>query len=678
MKAPVSWLHEFADLPASATVAEIAEHIAGVGFEVAGIEGDVIDFEITANRPDCLNIRGLAREAATGYRVPGPESRVPSPESRVQSPGSAVPVTIESELCGRYALAMADVKVGPSPAWLAERLTACGVRPINNVVDVTNYVMLEMGQPMHAFDVVRLAGPEIRVRLARAGETLTTLDGQARALDASMLIIADRDRAVAVAGVMGGATSEVSASTTRIALESAYFQPATVRATSKRMSLKTEASTRFERGADPAAAVAALSRALDLLEHVGAGRRAGGVTDVCPTPVAERFVTLRRTHLDRLLGDNVPDEDVGRILTSLGFVAGAAGADWTVRVPTWRVDVTREADLIEEVGRHWGVNRVPARFPALHTAPRRSNAGVLRARRIRRLLCGAGLQEAVTFTFIEQAAAAPFIEDPAQLVSIANPLSEKFAALRPSMLPGLLDALIYNRRRDMDDVRLFEAGAVFSTAGERQRVGWVLCGARLAHWSQPLTGVDLYDALGVADVLTDAYILACHTEPATDTPWFVPGRAAALIADCGTGPRRIGTVGQLRPGIAADRGLAAGTVVAGEIDVDALRDSTVAGRRVTPLPRHPAVIRDLSILLDAGLPAAAVRATIRAHAPATLVDVREFDRYQGTGIPGGQVSLSLRLTFRDRDRTLTDAEVQQAVEIIVDALASTHGAALRQ
>ncbi len=684
MKAPLSWLREFANLPDSATATEVAEHIAGVGFEVAGIDGEVMDFEITANRPDCLSVRGLAREAATAYGVLGSASphlpTSPSPHLPT-SPSPHLPISLASPLCARFGLARARVTIGPSPAWLADRLTQCGIRPINNIVDITNYVMLEMGQPMHAYDVARLAGPELHARMAHAGEKLTTLDGQTHTLDASMLVIADRDRAVGVAGVMGGATSEVSSSTTDIAIESAYFQPATVRTTSKRLGLKTEASSRFERGADPNGGPAALLRALDLIEQIGAGTRVGEVTDVYPSPVPPRVVTLQRAHLDRLLGDVVPDANVVAILTSLGFDVTSSDSTphaWSVSVPTWRVDVAREADLIEEVGRHWGVNRVPATFPALRTPPRRSNSGVLRARRIRRLLCGAGLQEAVTFTFIEQAAAAPFVADAATLVSIANPLSEKFAVLRPSMLPGLLDALIYNRRRNMDDVRLFEAGAVFSTGGERQCVGWVLCGARLTHWSQASAPVDMYDALGVADVLTDAYSLVWHTAPTTEASWLVPGRAAAIIADTGTGPRQIGTVGQLRPEIVSARGLAAGVVVAGEMDVDALRDVTVAGRRVTPIPRHPSAIRDLSILIDAGLPAASVRATIRAHAPATLVEVREFDRYQGKGIPDGQVSLSVRLTFQDRDRTLTDAEVQQAVEVIVDALAGAHGAALRQ
>ena len=710
MKAPVAWLREFAELPSSATVQDIASRIASVGFEVAGIEGDVIDFEVTANRPDCLSVRGLAREAATVYQTtfggrtftsgghagsnqPAPrlrrsaEASAKAEDPASEDPGAAdpVPVTIESPRCGRYALALADVKVGPSPAWLADRLTACGVRPINNVVDVTNYVLLETGQPMHAFDLARLAGPEIRVRLARPGESLTTLDRQSRKLDDTLLVIADKERAVAIAGVMGGAASEVSASTTRIALESAWFDPVAVRAASKRLGLKTEASARFERGADPSAATAGLDRALELLERMGAGTRVGEVIDVYPTPAAERTITLHREYLDRLLGDQVPDADVLRILSSLGFVPAAAAGGWQVGVPSWRVDVSRAADLIEEVGRHWGVNRVPARFPALHTPPRLSDPGILRARRIRRLLCGAGLQEAMTFTFMESAAAEPFAADAASLVTIANPLSEKFAVLRPSMWPGLLDALIYNRRRDIADVRLFEAGSVFHATGEQQRVGWILAGARLSHWSQPPAEVDLYDAIGVGDVLAEAFAQTWRWEPETDTPWFVPGRAATLIAD----DRRVGVVGQLRPELGASRGLPAGiVVVGGELDLGALRSwgagdpsdpiaTDAIARPVTALSRQPAVIRDLSILIDAGLPAASVRGTIRANAPATLVQVREFDRYEGKGVPEGQVGLSIRLTFRDRDRTLTDAEVQLAVETIVTALATAHGAALR-
>jgi phenylalanyl-tRNA synthetase beta chain len=514
--------------------------------------------------------------------------------------------------------------------------------------------------------------------MARPGETLTTLDRQSRTLDSSTLVIADRERPVAIAGVMGGAATEVSLSTTRIALESAWFQPAAVRAASKRLSLKTEASSRFERGADPTAATPALERALQLLEQIGAGRRVGATTDVYPSPWQGRSVTLLRARLDRLLGGHVPDEDVLRILSGLGFVTAATDTGWQIDVPSWRVDVSREADLIEEVGRHWGVNRLPGTFPVLRTPPRQSDPGVLNGRRIRRVLCGAGLQEAVTFTFMEQEAAAPFASVPEALVAIANPLSEKFAVLRPSLLPGLIDALIYNCRRDIADVRLFENGAVFSTRGEAQRVGWVLTGARHAHWSQPAGEVDIYDALAVADLLAEAFGLRLHTEPVADTTWWVPGRAAALFDIEGDTRTRIGTAGQLVPRLLSARGLPAEVaVVGGELDLAALRARAAGERRVTPLPRHPAVLRDLSILIDAGLPAASVRGTIRANAPATLVDVREFDRYDGKGIPDGQVSLSIRLTFRAPDRTLTDVEVQHALATILDALSGTHGATLR-
>jgi phenylalanyl-tRNA synthetase beta chain len=668
-------------------VEDIAHRIAGVGFEVASIDGDTIDFEITANRPDCLSVLGLAREAATAFAVPGPQSAVPGPQSAVPGPQSAVPgpqsavpgpqsavtVRIESSQCARFSLATADVIVGPSPAWLADRLTACGVRPINNIVDVTNYVMLEMGQPMHAYDVATIAGPELVARPARAGERLTTLDGQDRALNPSMLVIADRDRPVGVAGVMGGAGSEVSEATTRIALESAWFQPSSVRAASKALNLKTEASTRFERGADVGGTVAAIERAVTLLVEIGAARGASTITDVYPAPASPAPIALRPSHLSRLLGDRVPAADVERILGALGFTVAPAADGWMVTAPTARVDVAREADLIEEVGRHWGINRIPATFPALRSAPRVSDSGVSRARWLRRVLCGAGLQEAVTFTFMEAEAAASFVADAASLVTIANPLSEKFAVLRPSLVPGLLDSLVYNRRRGLTDIRLFEAGAAFATSGESQRVAWVLCGARDTHWSAREEPVDVFDALGIATVLADGWGLSITTS-AADAPGLVRGRSAVLLLN----DRRVGTVGQIAPAVADARGLPAGVVVvAGELDLAALTGDPLSPRKVAPLPRFPAVVRDLSLVVSAALSAATVRATIRQPSCPTLRAVREFDRYQGKGIPDGHVSLAYRLTFRDADRTLTDREVDEAMAAIIAALQRECGATVR-
>jgi phenylalanyl-tRNA synthetase beta chain len=678
VKVPVAWLREFAGVPDDP--AAVARRLAERGFAVESIEGDVIDFEVTANRPDCLSVYGLAREAAAAFGLAlkplGPGQAVPS--------GGAAPVrvTIESDACGRYALAVADVTVKPSPARIARRLADAGVRPINNVVDVTNYVMLEMGHPMHAFDASKLRGGQIRVRNARAGETLTTLDGESRTLDPSMLVIADRDDAVAVAGVMGGLGSEVSQATTRIALESAWFVPASVRATSRKIGLKTEASARFERGADLAAPVTALGRALELLADVGGAVTAGPVVDVFPAVPVNRTVRLRTARVARLLGETVPDEDIRRILTALGFVLTSASGAYDVAVPTFRVDVAREADLVEEVGRHWGFDRIPATLPALGEAPPPPAPAAVMEARLAALARAAGCQEAVTFTFIERAAAEPFVGTSGEIVAIANPLSEKFAVLRPSLLAGLVDALAYNRRRESDDVRLFEIGSVFRPDGEATRLGWVLTGPRVQHWSGAEGALDVFDAKGLAELCAEAAGVPGDdlvAEPDDTRPWFVPGRAARLVARLGGEDVLLGSIGEIRPAVVSARGLDGASVVGGELDVASLvRCHETRGRApIRSVPRFPSITRDLSLIVSERLPAADVRGTIRSNAPATLVSISEFDRYTGTGVPAGQVSLSMRLTFRDAERTLTDGEVQQAVDAIVQALGRLHGAVLR-
>lgn len=663
MRVLVSWLREFVEAPAD--VASVAEALASCGFAVDGIEGDVVDFDVTANRPDALSVYGLAREASVAFRRPlRPPTLAPAPAGT-----APMRVSIADSGCGRYALAVADVQVGPSPAWLAERLTAAGVRPINNIVDITNYVMIEMGQPMHAFDMAKLAGPELRVRRARADETLTTLDGHDRTLDESMLVIADRDRPVAIAGVMGGATSEVSATTTRVAFESAWFRPSLVRTTSKRLGLKTEASARFERGADISAPVAALRRAIALLAEIGAGQVTGGITDVYPRPAVAPSIVLRRSRLAKLLGTTVPDADVERILSGLGFGVTAQADGWQVTVPSFRVDVSREVDLCEEVGRHWGFDRIPATLPPPSAAPRPSAPAVAQARLLRRLLCGAGLQEAVTFTFIDARAAAPYAPEN-DLVTIANPLSEKFAVMRPSIAPGLYESLVYNRNRQAADVRLFEIGSTFSRSrGERRALGWVQTGSRGTHWSGSLGAVEFTDAKGLAELVAEAVGAPVDVAPGDDLGWLRPGERAVLTI----GSERAGWIGRLAvtPDVDAP-------VYAGEIDLDVLALASTAGLRpIQPLPRFPSAVRDLSIIVDERLPAAELRGTIRSSAPSTLVSVREFDRYKGKGIEPGQVSLSVRLTFRHPDRTLTDTEVQQAVDAIVEAVQRAHGARLR-
>jgi phenylalanyl-tRNA synthetase beta chain len=679
VKLVYSWLRDLVSIPAG--VAEVARELGLRGFEVASVDESpeaVIDFDITANRPDCLSHVGLAREAAVIWGGP---LRMPGMPMPAPGPAETLDVSIEdADLCPRYCAQVFEVTPGESPAFIRERLEAAGIRALGAIVDVTNYVMLELGHPMHAFDLDRIGGRRIVIRRARDREPLRTLDGIERTLDGDMLVIADEARALAVGGVMGGEDSEIGPGTTRIALESAYFQPASVRRTSKRLGLKTEASSRFERGADINAPPAAIARAAALFEQIGVGRPLGALIDRYPSPSRPVQIRLRASRIARLLGRGVDPGDVVRILAPLGFQL-ADGRDpaepgWLVTVPSFRVDVTREVDLVEEVGRHIGFDTLPTTFPVLAAAQAPPDPRIARDQRVRQILLGAGFSESVTFAFIERAAAMPFVADGAEPPALANPLSEKFAVLRPSLLPGLIDSCAHNRRRGRRDVRLFESGSVFPASGESRAVACCWLGAADgAHWSGSGRQADFFDAKGVATLICAAFGLTDLEAVPCERPYLVRGRAAELRV----GDRLLGLVGQLEPAVADARGLPAGEpVLVAELDIERLDKGLPGeGLRAEPLPRFPSIVRDVSLLLDEALPAAAVRGTIRAAAPATLVSVVEFDRYQGKGIPDGRISLSLRLTFRSADRTLTDDEVQEATDRILAALVRQHRAEQR-
>jgi phenylalanyl-tRNA synthetase beta chain len=689
MKVPLSWVREFVDVTASA--ADIGTLMSVRGLALEGLEphGDdvVMDFDVTANRPDCLSVMGIAREIAAAYgRGFDGRSHEGSHEgshdrSHDRSHGGVIPVAIEApDLCARYVGAVAEVTVGPSPAWMQARLLACGIRPISNIVDITNYVLLELGQPLHAFDLDRLGGGAIVVRRARAGETLTTLDGKARTLGPDMLVIADAARAQALGGVMGGAESEVTNATTRIVFEAAWFKPASVRATSRALGLRTEASMRFERGLDVTAPARAMARACELLEQIGAGRATGAVTDAYPTPFRPKTLRLEQRRITGLLGMDVPGAAVTRILTALGCQVQPATGGWDVTVPAWRVDLNRPVDLVEEVGRHHGFEHLPATFPGVEQAPPPSDPRIARDRKARSALLGMGFSEAITFAFIEQAAAEAFIEAGNGAVALANPLSEKFSVMRPGLLPGLIDAVSHNRRHGRPDVRLFEIGTRFSLAGETRAAALAWTGlATPDHWSGGRRTVDFADVKGVVEVVLSVFFGTLTGVPyevvEIERPFLVPGRAAAARVNGAT----IAVFGQLRPAVAEARDLpAADDIYVAEIDLDALSAAAPGETlRTAPLPRYPSVVRDVSILVADSLSAATVRGTIRSAAPDTLVQVREFDRYQGKGVPEGNVSLSYRLTFQSPERTLTDQEVSDAMTQIVDALKRSHHAEQR-
>ena len=703
MKILVSWLRDFVTLDAG--IEELADVLTMRGFEVSSVEpppaavqaeGDdaVLDLEVTTNRPDCLNVLGIARELSTVYdtdlRLPGWNPTGPS------SPSELSVVIEAAELCPRYVASTATVTVGPSPGWLAARLEAADVRPINNVVDVTNYVMLELGHPMHAFDLERLAARSLRIRCAASGETARTLDGENRELTPDMLVIADAHRPQAVAGVMGGAESEVSGQTRFIALESAYFLPTSVRRTSRRLGLSTDASYRFERGADIEAPPVAMRRALTLLLQTGAAQVVGALIDEYPQPHSDVLIHLRQSRIKRVLGLDIDTEFVVGTLTRLGFVLHAdrdaseeTGPSWNVLVPTHRVDVSREVDLVEEVARHYGYDRLPSTFPPLVRAPAPPDPWQRRLDVLRRVLTASGCSEAITYSFIERDAALPFAmptehgDGDVRLVAIANPLSESFAVLRPSLLPGLLDSLIRNRRREQRDVRLFEIGRRFDTQlGETASLGIALTGTNDGeHWSSKRRGVDFFDIKGIVERACDAVGVIPVFEPLS-TAVLAEGRTATVLASKPGGDAvEIGRLGQLVPAVAAARGLPNTDEEVYVAELDLARLETVAVDRdqlvATAVPRHPSIVRDLALVIAGTLPAAAVRGTIQAVAPDTLVSVREFDRYEGQGVPAGHISLALRLTFRASDRTLTDIEVQEAVDEVVAALGQHHGATLR-
>src|SRR5262249_39013725 len=586
MRLLVSWLRDFVDVPA--TVQEIADGLGLRGFEVAGIEscGDsdaVIDFEVTANRPDCLSVIGLAREVATLFGVPlttpssGPDAKIALKTVTIGESEHLKVTIADSDLCPRYAAAVAEVKISAisgvsvlqSPAWMVARLHATGLRSINPIVDVTNYALVELGHPTHAFDLKRLAGGHMNVGRAKPGEPIITLENRGRRLEPEMLVIADRDRAQAVAGVMGGAAAEVSAGTTLVAFESAYFKPSSVRLTSKRLGLKTEASSRFERGADPGAPVVALQRVGALMDQIGAGRFIGPVIDVYPVRREPSVVHMRRTRLTSLLGTPVPDYDVERILSSLGLTVHPTSDGWDVIVPTFRVDITREPDLIEEVGRPYGFDKLPATFPVLTTAAAAPDPRVARDQLVRRVLTAAGLSEATTFGFMEAMAAEAFVgADSSRPVSIANPLSAKFDTLRPLIVPGLVDALAHNRRHGRDDVGLFEIGTRFSVRGENRAVGIAWTGSPVpVHWSAGPRPVGFFYVRGVVERLCDALGVRIRFK-GSDKPFLVDGLRASVVAPDG---RQLGVIGQLLPAIGDARGLPRlDPVMVAELDLDAL------------------------------------------------------------------------------------------------------------
>lgn len=599
---------------------------------------------------------------------------------------SVVSVAIDDpEGCPRYvARYLEGLRVGPSPRWMRRRLEAVGVRPISNLVDVTNYVMFELGHPLHAFDYDRVAEGRIVVRRARPGETIRTLDGVERTLEPGDLVIADAHRGVALAGVMGGAGSEVSPGTTRVLLEAATFDPASIRRTARRLALHSESSHRFERGVDAEGVDFASRRACRLLCELGGGRVARGAVDVYPRPARPVVIDLRPARVTALLGLEIPTEEMTRHLRALGLDPEPAPSGiLRVTCPTFRRDLEREVDLVEEIARLFGLDRLPATLPSC-TAPPTDGASLLEEE-ARDALRAAGLCEFIGFGFTSpQRIAAlrqPEGHPAARPIAIRNPLREDQSVMRTSLLPNLLSAAARNLSFGVTDVRLFEVGHVFLPSGrplpdEPLFCAGVLTGTR-PGWLKPEGPLDFYDAKGVVEALFESLRIEVEFVPARSEDGFLhPGVGAAiLVGDGEVGNEHVGVVGEVHPETRDRFGLEV-VCFAFEINLDRLPPRAPA--RLRPIPRFPAVVRDVSFFVDDFVPAARVRQIALRERPPILESLRVLEDYREPGkVPPGKKGMLWSLTYRAPDRTLTDAEVDAAHEALVSRLLSALGAERR-
>jgi phenylalanyl-tRNA synthetase beta chain len=667
-------------LPADAPVGKpFGEYLGRSG-------GDVVyDLEVTPNRPDLNSVIGIAREiaAVTGNALRIPEVRSQKSEVRTES---LVAVIIEdAELCPRYtARVINGVKIGPSPDWLRSTLEKVGIRSISNVVDVTNYVMLETGQPLHAFDYHLIAKgtdgkPTIVVRRAASGKKFRTLDNQERTLTNEMLLIADEQKGIALAGVMGGANTEINNSTVDVLIESAYFAPVNIRRTSKQLGLRSESSYRFERGADVGICDWASQRAAQLILETAGGQLADGVVDVCPKSVEPKQISLHFSKSKDLLGVGISHAEQIGFLTKLGLtIVKQEPGECTFTIPTWRVDLKREVDLIEEVERLYGVEKVPATPPRGAIGANAFDSVYDQIGEARRILTGLGLGEAQGQTLISKEECRT---QNAELVALANPLSSDMDVLRPSLLPGLIHSLRHNVSRKNCDVALFEIGRVFTgqngATKEERRVAIALTGQRaMPFWSggERDARFDASDVKGITEEFLEHFGVRGVTfmRRAESTPMFLESAAIAL-----GGKLPLGELGRLSPTLAKKYDLRDAVFLA-ELNLDQLLARRNPAKSFRSLPQFPSIRRDVAMLVPEGTTHEVVLQTVKKTKPANLENVELFDVFRGKNVPDGQKSLAYAFTYRSPEKTLTDAEVNAAHSNIVEALKQQLQATVRE
>lgn len=647
--------------------------------EVLGLKDGVVDFEITPNRPDCLSMIGMAREAAATF---GGELVYPKTDCNTLTEKSSdyIQVEVKSDLCKRYtARVIKDVKIEQSPWWLQKKLIAAGMRPINNIVDITNFVMMEYGQPLHAFDIRSLAGGKIVVDVAEEGSKFTTLDGVERSLDDSMLMINDANGPVAVAGVMGGLDSEIKPDTETVVLESANFVGSSVRQTSKKLGLRTEASGRYEKGIDPNLCEEAADRVCDLIDELGYGKVLEGSVDIYKSPEHPHVVSARVSRINKVLGTDLSREEMVAILESLEMKVQGTGDDMIVTAPTVRQDILKEVDFVEEIARMYGYDNLPNTLPKLDVKAENSLSWETR-RKLRDLLCAMGADEIQTFSFINQK-----IFDACRIdeeswerdtVGIINPMGEDTAAMRTILTPGMLEVLARNYSRSVEGVRAFEIGKVFSKnyiqpeglPDESFDLSIGVYGKDENFFTLKGMVECMFDMMGIKDV---SYIAE------SEYGIYHPGRCARVVKVTDKGEEvELGIMGEVHPDVASNYGIG-DKVYCGEFFLDRLIEFSSREIQYSKPPKYPSTSRDIAMVVSESTPVAEIEKVIKEAGTEILRSVKLFDIYRGIQVGHGKKSVAYSLTYRHDDRTLTDVETEEAHAKVVEALKNNLGASIR-
>ncbi|MFW9332240.1 phenylalanine--tRNA ligase subunit beta [Paenibacillus polymyxa] len=660
--------------------------------KLLALDDQVLDFDLTPNRSDCLSMHGAAYEVSA---ILGRDISLADPAKDLVEISDAaadhLSVKVDTpELCTHYAARyITGVKVGPSPLWIQNRLMAAGVRPINNIVDITNYVMLEYGQPLHAFDADKLENGNIEVRLARTGETLITLDNQERKLEPHMLLITDGVKPIALAGVMGGANSEVTDATVSIALESAKFDGGIVRKTSRQLGLRSEASLRFEKEVDPGAVIPAVNRAAALIQRYAGGTVHQGIVESASAKAKNHIIKLSLDKINRYLGTELSLLEVKTILGRLHFGCGDAEQGvLEVEVPTRRGDITIDVDLIEEVARLYGYDNIPTTPIEGPTTPGALTASQSLRRSLRRLLAHGGWQETISYSFVHPQSTALFnaLTEGSHPVRLAMPMSEDRSVLRTSIIPQMLDTAVYNMNRKQDNLAIFEMGTVFYTEEqtltrqpqEIQVLSLLLTGVRREkQWNIGAEKVDFFDIKGALETVFDYFGLSASIRYVADQPQsYHPGRSASVWLDVNGNSQRIGTVGQIHPELQQSYGLN-DTYVA-EIALQQLVEHANSHIQFRELARFPSVERDIALVVNKDVEAGELLRVIHAAGGELLQDARVFDVFTGSKLGEDKKSVAISLTYRHWEHTLTDEEINAAHSPVVTSLEQTFGAELRK